>query len=121
MKSAVLVLMLLLYFPLPLIGQRLVPPRKYHSDDDDDFQLGEDDEEEPETNSTGIGAIPLVNSFYGVVLQPDHIWARPARIPAARSSTTSTAIRQGSSANARRTTRSKSAAHAVAANVSHRQ
>lgn len=54
MKSAVLVLMLLLYFPLPLIGQRLVPPRKYHSDDDDDFQLGsDDDEEESETNTTG--------------------------------------------------------------------
>lgn len=55
MKSTVLMLMLLLYFPLPLIGQRLTPPRKYYSDDDDEFPMGADDYDEntSDTNSSG--------------------------------------------------------------------
>ncbi|XP_074038923.1 uncharacterized protein isoform X2 [Leptinotarsa decemlineata] len=36
MKPSILCFMLILYTPLPVPAQRLVPPRKYHSDDDDD-------------------------------------------------------------------------------------
>lgn len=54
--------MLLLYFPLPLIGQRLTPPRKYHADDDDEFPMGtDDDEDDTKTNSTGECSFNEVN------------------------------------------------------------
>lgn len=42
--------MLLLYFPLPLFGQRLTPPREYHSDDE---YHSKNDEEETETSTMG--------------------------------------------------------------------
>lgn len=44
--------MLILYFPLPIFGQRLVPPRTYYSEDEDDDDQPEVDELD-EANSTG--------------------------------------------------------------------
>ncbi|XP_018573884.1 uncharacterized protein LOC108912936 isoform X2 [Anoplophora glabripennis] len=46
MKLSTLCLMLLLYTPLPSRGQRLVPPRKYHSDDEEDHADYTDDVDE---------------------------------------------------------------------------
>lgn len=49
--------MLILYTPLPSRGQRLVPPRKYHSDDEEDhaadYADDVDEEEFVQRNATG--------------------------------------------------------------------
>lgn len=48
MRLSAFCLMLLLYFPLPVPGQRLTPPRKYHSSDDEDERPDFEGEEEDE-------------------------------------------------------------------------
>lgn len=52
MKLAAFV-MIVMYLPWPMDGQRLVPPRNYHSDDEDDLKHALNDEEEHENNTTG--------------------------------------------------------------------
>ncbi|XP_044262572.1 uncharacterized protein LOC123010022 isoform X5 [Tribolium madens] len=49
--------MVILYLLWPIEGQRLVPPRSYHSDDDDDDEIRHalNDDEEGENNSTDKG------------------------------------------------------------------
>lgn len=59
MRLSAFCLMLLLYFPLPVPGQRLTPPRKYHSSDDEeerpDFEEEDDelDDFDKNVNLTG--------------------------------------------------------------------
>lgn len=56
MKLRAVYVMFILYFPLPLSGQRLVPPRNYQADDDDDDppQNFQDEQDEDRINATGI-------------------------------------------------------------------
>lgn len=63
MRSLPFLLMLVVYLPLPLPGQRLLPPRKYHSDDEDEQHL-EDDEDDVDANATGIFFSSLDFSFF---------------------------------------------------------
>lgn len=54
MKLGVPLFMLFLYVPLPLLGQRLVNPKRYHSDDDEeDYRVDYYDEDKEQNNSTG--------------------------------------------------------------------
>ncbi|KAJ8916982.1 hypothetical protein NQ315_008382 [Exocentrus adspersus] len=60
MKLSTFCLMLILYTPLPSQGQRLVPPRKYHSDDDHGDNTDDvDDEEFRKRNFTDEKGISL--------------------------------------------------------------
>lgn len=56
MKNLALALSMLLILYLPVVpltgGQRLAPPRSYHSEDDDDEQVHEDVEDIIRVNAT---------------------------------------------------------------------
>lgn len=52
MRPFVLLFTLVVYL-LPVPGQRLIPPKKYHAEDDDDVPaLPDEDEDDLETNTT---------------------------------------------------------------------
>lgn len=66
---SIVVLFALVVPLLPVPGQRLVPPKKYHSEDDEAPTLPDEDDEELEGNSTGELMVDRTFKFTKICLK----------------------------------------------------
>lgn len=101
MRNLALALSMLLILYLPVVpltgGQRLAPPRSYHSEDDDDEQVHEDVEELIRVNATdGSWLREILVQFKGLFLKKPQrrgcTLERPVKVVAVPVCSTCTAI-----------------------------